>query len=88
MPIDGKKLDAITTNSEYVKNMISYYLALSTDGTTPDGAKERKKIADDSLAYLKPLDSEDGGVMPLVHGRMAKLYMVKGDFANAPQVLR
>jgi hypothetical protein len=71
----------------YQKNMCAYFLALATDASTPQGRKDRIKICDDALDYLKAVDSDDSGsAMSIridVRLTMGKLNLLKRDFSTA-----
>src|SRR3954452_3790088 len=77
------KLDGTRSQAKYVQNLISYYLAVATDASKPEGVKERKDIAAKATDALKEFDTEESGVQPLVENRIAKLFMISGDFAKA-----
>lgn len=71
----------------YQKNMCVYFLALATDASTAQGRKDRIKLCDDALNYLKDVDSNDSGAaMPIridVRLTMGKLNLLKRDFSAA-----
>jgi hypothetical protein len=74
-----EKLNNLALTAEYTKNLVNYDLALSLDAADP----QRKKIAQDTTDYLKQFDDPTQPVRALVDVRMAKLYMISGDFADA-----
>jgi hypothetical protein len=73
------KLDQLQNLATYSARMNDYAIALSLDPSDP----QRKDVADGAIKYLKDLDTEDQPVRAVVHIRIAKLNMVKGDYATA-----
>ena len=85
-----QKLDGLKDSAKYYDNMITYYRAMAIDtsgGKNAAAVKERSKICDDAIKFLQdPFDlpgADGGGVQPLVHNRIGKLAMAKGDFTMA-----
>ena len=76
-----EKLNALAQNSEYGKNMMVYYLALSL----PPG--ERAKIVEPAIAYLKQFDTTDSAVQPYVRVMLGKLNLVEGKYDDAIKLL-
>ena len=73
------KLDQLQNLATYSARMNDYAVALSIDPADP----QRRQIADNAIAYLTTLDTEDQPVRALVRTRIAKLDMVKGDYPAA-----
>ncbi len=78
-----QKMDDLSNTAKYKEEMVAYFQALATDGSTDAGKQERAKIADDALTPLAEFDNADSGVQPTVRLMMSKLNMVKGDFKAA-----
>ncbi len=82
-----EKLDAMKDQAVYVDNMIAYYVAMSIDVSGPNkikGMGERTKIVNDAVTYLKQYDNPaPEGIMPMIHNRLGKLMMIKGDYPAA-----
>ena len=76
------QLDNLTRTAKYRQNMMAYFIALSL----PKG--ERAKLVDQTLTYLKDLDSPDTQVQPLVRVMEGKLQLVKGDFEEAAKTFQ
>jgi hypothetical protein len=74
-----QSLNNLALTAQYTKNLVNYDLVLSIDTADP----QRKDIADATIKYLTDFDVPDQPVRALVDVRMAKLYMVIGDFVNA-----
>jgi len=84
------KLDKLKDQAKYYDNMIAYYRAMAIDtsgGANKAAVAERAKICDKAIKFLiDPFDqpgSDGGGVQPLVHNRIGKLEMAKGDYSSA-----
>jgi hypothetical protein len=85
-----QKLDDLKGQSKYYEAMIAYYRAMATDtsgGKNADAVKERTKICNDAIRFLQdPFDqpgADGGNVQPLVHNRIGKLQLAKGDYSAA-----
>jgi hypothetical protein len=85
-----QKLDDLRNQAKYYDAMIAYYRAMANDtsgGKNAAAVKERSKICDGAITYLlDPFDlpgADGGGVQPLVHNRIGKLELAKGDYAAA-----
>ncbi len=74
-----EQLDMLATNATYTKYMVDYYLALSIDAADP----RRKQVADAAIEYLSQFDNPDSTIQSLVRNRLAKLHMIKADYAAA-----
>ena len=74
-----QNLNNLAQTSEYTKNLVNYDLVLSLDAADP----KRKEIVGTTTDYLKQFDDPTQPVRALVDVRMAKLYMVSGDFSSA-----
>src|SRR2546430_363142 len=74
-----EKADQLQNLATYSARMNDYAIALSIDPADP----QRAKIAEGAIAYLSTLDTEDQPVRPYVHVTIAKLNIVKGDYAAA-----
>jgi len=90
-----QKLDELKDQAKYFENMIAYYraIAIDTSGSkNAAAAQERARICDEAIKYLKdPFDQpgdDGGGVQPLVHNRIGKLAMAKGDYQTAKSCFR
>jgi tetratricopeptide (TPR) repeat protein len=74
-----EQLNNLALTAEYTKNLVNYDLVLSIDAADP----QRKSIAKDTIAYLKQFDDPTQPVRAIVDVRMAKLYMLSGDYKAA-----
>ncbi len=74
-----EEAERLGSTAEYTRHMVEYYLALSIDAASP----ERKKIASESVEYLKQFDLPENPDRCIVRNRMAKLSMVMGDYDAA-----
>jgi hypothetical protein len=84
------KLDKLKDSAKYYDNMIAYYRAMAIDtsgGKNAAAVKDRAKVCDSAIRFLQdPFDqpgADGGGVQPLVHNRIGKLAMAKGDYTTA-----
>ena len=78
-----EKLDNLSHNATYHRNMFAYYLMLATDRSTDDGRRERARIGDAALKILANFDNSDSGVMATVRLTMAKIDLAKGSYTDA-----
>lgn len=74
-----EELEKLAATAEYTRHMVQYYLALSIDPASPD----RKRVAAESIEYLKQFDVPENPDRAIVRNRMAKLAMTQGDFDAA-----
>jgi predicted negative regulator of RcsB-dependent stress response len=80
-------LKSIGFEAEYTDNMAAYPQCLSIPRTNPKGIADRKKIADDAIAYLGQFDNPQSGVQPIVHLQIGKLQLAEGDYDKAKATL-
>jgi tetratricopeptide (TPR) repeat protein len=75
----SQELSTLATAAAYEKAMSDYYVALSIDKSDP----RRKEIATAATDFLAEFDNPQSEVQPLVRNRMAKLFMLAGNYDKA-----
>jgi hypothetical protein len=74
--------DRLVTMAEFTRAMVSYNKAMSIPANAK-GMEERKKVADEAIAFLQAYDNPDSGVQAAVRNRMGKLNLIKHEFGPA-----
>jgi hypothetical protein len=80
--------DQLYNTAVYTRQMLAYNLALSVPANTPQGRQRRAEIADAAVQFLKDYDNEESGIQAAVANRVAKLHLVKADYAAAKAEFR
>lgn len=70
----------LATSAAYTRHMVDYYLCLSLDRVA---SRQLKDVAAAAIKYLAQFDTPDSTVQPIVRLRVAKLHMLRGDYAEA-----
>ncbi|MEA2709860.1 MAG: hypothetical protein QOF78_2461, partial [Phycisphaerales bacterium] len=78
-----EQLANVAAQAKYTRHMVDYYLALSMDRVA---SQQRKDVAAKAAEYLLQFDNADSNVQPQVRMQVAKLHMVRDDFAAAKDV--